>query len=204
MRRAVAEFTERWEQELTPEERRAAENLLGELDDMAAYQVKGRSAEQMLADSLQRQEAQAMVRGVSAYLSAVIQSCDRLLRPDDLDELKRLRAELDAARDAGDQAAAVDAAERADAAIAALGHTVRVLTYCRVFVVQGMVSPALAQQIRAALQRVDDGLDTGNYELVNAGMTDLVECYALAGQDIDAHHGSVPSGPVRPEEAGPR
>ncbi|MFF3597324.1 Hsp70 family protein [Kitasatospora indigofera] len=203
-RRAVAEFTERWEQELTPEERRAAENLLGELDDMAAGQVKGRSAEQMLADSLQRQEAQAMVRGVSAYLSAVIQSCDRLLRPDDLDELKRLRAELDAARDAGDQAAAVDAAERADAAIAALGHTVRVLTYCRVFVVQGMVSPALAQQIRAALQRVDDGLDTGNYELVNAGMTDLVECYALAGQDIDAHHGSVPSGPVRPEEAGPR
>ena len=203
-RRAVAEFTERWEQELTPEERRAAESLLGELDDMAAGQVRGRSAEQVLAESLQRQEAQAMVRGVSAYLNAVIQSCDRLLRPEDLDELKRLRTRLDEARDAGDQAAALAVAEQADAAIAALGHTVRVLTYCRVFVAQGMVSPALAQQVRAGLQRVDDGLDTGNYELVNAGMTELVECYALAGQDIDAHHDAVPSGPVRPEEAGPR
>ena len=39
---------------------------------------------------------------------------------------------------------------------------------------------------------------------VNAGMTGPVECYALAGQDIDDHHDSVPSGPVRPEEAGPR
>ncbi|WP_371481020.1 hypothetical protein [Kitasatospora sp. NBC_00315] len=40
--------------------------------------------------------------------------------------------------------------------------------------------------------------------LVNAGMAGLVECYALAGHDIDDHHDSVPSGPVRPEKAGPR
>ncbi|UGQ13224.1 Hsp70 family protein [Yinghuangia sp. ASG 101] len=200
-RRKLEDFTDRWSDELTPAEKSAARRLLDTLDDTAAGQTGGRSVDAVLAEARQRLEAQSEVRYAEAYLTAFIACTEAVVSAGDLDVLRGHLDALRRAREAGDWVAALDAAQRGLTYADELGHTARMLTMCRVFVAQDLVSPALAQRIRTELAGLEDAVRGVNMEKANRHLTVLVDLYAAAMRE----RGEVAPNPddmtIRLEEA---
>jgi molecular chaperone DnaK len=78
------------------------------------------------------------------------------------------------------------------------------LTMCNVYVSQNMVSPALAQRILAELRALDTAVEAADMGAANSHNSALLGLYAEAQHELDDERPIEPSGPVRPEEAGPR
>ncbi|GAA3001652.1 MULTISPECIES: Hsp70 family protein [unclassified Kitasatospora] len=202
--RQIESFTDRWGGELTEAEMREAQRLMDSLDDLAAGQTRGRSVDAALERAQQQLKAQRWVRGSEAYLSLFIHYCEKHLDPSDLDQLRSVAAELRLRREAADWEGAVRAAQRADELCDALGHTMRMLTMCNVYVTQNMVSPALGQLIMAELRGLDEAVEAPNMAEVNTHMSNLLALYAQAQRELGSEPAQESLGPVRPEEAGPR
>ncbi|MEU3572206.1 Hsp70 family protein [Kitasatospora sp. NPDC036755] len=202
--RQIESFTDRWGGELTEAERREAQRLMDTLDDLAAGQTRGQSVDAALERAQQQLKAQRWVRGSEAYLSLFIHYCEKHLDPSDLDRLRSVAAELRLRREAADWEGAVRAAQKADELCDALGHTMRMLTMCNVYVTQNMVSPALAQLIMAELRGLDEAVEAPNMAEVNTHMSNLLALYAQAQRELGSEPAQESLGPVRPEEAGPR
>ncbi|MFJ6774962.1 Hsp70 family protein [Kitasatospora sp. NPDC091257] len=202
--RQIESFTDRWGGELTEAEMREAQRLMDSLDDLAAGQTRGRSVDAALERAQQQLKAQRWVRGSEAYLSLFIHYCEKHLDPSDLDRLRSVAAELRLRREAADWEGAVRAAQRADELCDALGHTMRMLTMCNVYVTQNMVSPALGQLIMAELRGLDEAVEAPNMAEVNTHMSNLLALYAQAQRELGSEPAQESLGPVRPEEAGPR
>ncbi|WP_051711551.1 Hsp70 family protein [Streptomyces sp. NRRL S-350] len=202
--RQIESFTDRWGGELTEAEMREAQRLLETLDDLAAGQTRGQSVDQALERAQLQLKAQRWVRGSEAYLSLFLHYCEKHLDPSDLDRLRSVAAELRLRREAADWEGAMDAAQRADELCDSLGHTMRMLTMCNVYVTQNMVSPALGQLIMAELRGLDAAVEAPNMEEVNRHMSNLLALYAQAQRELGSEPSAESLGPVRPEEAGPR
>ncbi|RKT19064.1 Hsp70 protein [Streptomyces sp. 1114.5] len=202
--RQIESFTDRWGGELTEAEMREAQRLMDTLDDLAAGQTRGRSVDEALERAQLQLKAQRWVRGSEAYLSLFIHYCEKHLDPSDLDRLRSVSAELRLRREAADWEGAMRAAQRADELCDSLGHTMRMLTMCNVYVTQNMVSPALAQLIMAELRGLDAAVEAPNMEEVNRHMSNLLALYAQAQRELGSEPTAESLGPVRPEEAGPR
>ncbi|MFD8782936.1 Hsp70 family protein [Kitasatospora sp. NPDC059599] len=202
--RQIETFTDRWGGELTEAEMREAQQLMDTLDDLAAGQTRGRSVDEALERAQRQLKAQRWVRGSEAYLSLFIHYCEKHLDPSDLDRLRSVSAELRLRREAADWEGAMRAAQRADELCDALGHTMRMLTMCNVYVTQNMVSPALGQLIMAELRGLDAAVEAPNMEEVNTHMSNLLALYAQAQRELGSEPAAESLGPVRPEEAGPR
>ncbi|WP_051830793.1 MULTISPECIES: Hsp70 family protein [Streptomyces] len=202
--RQIESFTDRWGGELTEAEMREAQRLMDTLDDLAAGQTRGRSVDEALERAQLQLKAQRWVRGSEAYLSLFIHYCEKHLDPSDLDRLRSVSAELRLRREAADWEGAMRAAQRADELCDSLGHTMRMLTMCNVYVTQNMVSPALAQLITAELRGLDAAVEAPNMEEVNKHMSNLLALYAQAQRELGSEPTAESLGPVRPEEAGPR
>ncbi|MFF4379896.1 Hsp70 family protein [Kitasatospora sp. NPDC001547] len=202
--RQIETFTDRWGGELTEAEMREAQRLMDTLDDLAAGQTRGQSVDAALERAQQQLKAQRWVRGSEAYLSLFIHYCEKHLDPSDLDRLRSVAAELRLRREAADWEGAVRAAQKADELCDALGHTMRMLTMCNVYVTQNMVSPALAQLIMAELRGLDAAVEAPNMADVNTHMSNLLALYAQAQRELGSEPAQESLGPVRPEEAGPR
>ncbi|MFI2608877.1 Hsp70 family protein [Kitasatospora sp. NPDC018619] len=202
--RQIESFTDRWGGELTEAERREAQRLMDTLDDLAAGQTRGQSVDAALERAQQQLKAQRWVRGSEAYLSLFLHYCEKHLDPSDLDRLRSVAAELRLRREAADWEGAVRAARRADELCDSLGHTMRMLTMCNVYVTQNMVSPALAQLIMAELRGLDEAVEAPNMAQVNTHMSNLLALYAQAQRELGSEPAQESLGPVRPEEAGPR
>ncbi|MFJ7911796.1 Hsp70 family protein [Kitasatospora sp. NPDC096204] len=202
--RQIESFTDRWGGELTEAERREAQRLMDTLDDLAAGQTRGQSVDAALERAQQQLKAQRWVRGSEAYLSLFIHYCEKHLDPSDLDRLRSVAAELRLRREAADWEGAVRAARKADELCDSLGHTMRMITMCNVYVTQNMVSPALAQLIMAELRGLDAAVEAPNMAAVNTHMSNLLALYAQAQRELGSEPAPESLGPVRPEEAGPR
>ncbi|MEU9040991.1 MULTISPECIES: Hsp70 family protein [unclassified Kitasatospora] len=202
--RQIETFTDRWGGELTEAEMREAQRLMDALDDLAAGQTRGQSVDEALERAQRQLKAQRWVRGSEAYLSLFIHYCEKHLDPSDLDRLRSVSAELRLRREAADWEGAMRAAQRADELCDALGHTMRMLTMCNVYVTQNMVSPALGQLIMAELRGLDAAVEAPNMEEVNKHMSNLLALYAQAQRELGSEPAAESLGPVRPEEAGPR
>ncbi|GAB7185861.1 Hsp70 family protein [Kitasatospora sp. Ki12] len=202
--RQIETFTDRWGGELTEAEMREAQRLMDTLDDLAAGQTRGQSVDEALERAQRQLKAQRWVRGSEAYLSLFIHYCEKLLDPSDLDRLRSVAAELRLKREAADWEGAMRAAQRADELCDSLGHTMRMLTMCNVYVTQNMVSPALGQLIMAELRGLDAAVEAPNMEEVNKHMSNLLALYAQAQRELGSEPSAESLGPVRPEEAGPR
>lgn len=202
--RQIESFTDRWGGELTEAEMREAQRLMDSLDDLAAGQTRGQSVDAALERAQQQLKAQRWVRGSEAYLSLFIHYCEKHLDPSDLDRLRSVAAELRLRREAADWEGAVRAAQRADELCDSLGHTMRMLTMCNVYVTQNMVSPALGQLIMAELRGLDAAVEAPNMAEVNTHMSNLLALYAQAQRELGSEPAQESLGPVRPEEAGPR
>ncbi|MFG2912087.1 Hsp70 family protein [Kitasatospora sp. NPDC048298] len=202
--RQIESFTDRWGSELTEAERREAQRLMDTLDDLAAGQTRGQSVDAALERAQQQLKAQRWVRGSEAYLSLFIHYCEKHLDPSDLDRLRSVAAELRLRREAADWEGAVRAARKADELCDSLGHTMRMITMCNVYVTQNMVSPALAQLIMAELRGLDAAVEAPNMAEVNTHMSNLLALYAQAQRELGSEPAPESLGPVRPEEAGPR
>ncbi|MEV7184962.1 Hsp70 family protein [Kitasatospora sp. NPDC093102] len=202
--RQVESFTDRWGGELTEAEKREAQRLMDTLDDLAAGQTRGQSVDAALERAQQQLKAQRWVRGSEAYLSLFIHYCEKHLDPSDLDRLRSVAAELRLRREAADWEGAMRAARKADELCDSLGHTMRMLTMCNVYVTQNMVSPALAQLIMAELRGLDAAVEAPNMADVNRHMSNLLALYAQAERELGSEPAQESLGPVRPEEAGPR
>ncbi|MFJ8622985.1 Hsp70 family protein [Kitasatospora sp. NPDC093550] len=202
--RQIETFTDRWGGELTEAEMREAQRLMDTLDDLAAGQTRGQSVDEALERAQRQLKAQRWVRGSEAYLSLFIHYCEKHLDPSDLDRLRSVSAELRLRREAADWEGAMRAAQRADELCDSLGHTMRMLTMCNVYVTQNMVSPALAQLIMAELRGLDAAVEAPNMEDVNRHMSNLLALYAQAQRELGSEPSAESLGPVRPEEAGPR
>ncbi|MFI8456002.1 Hsp70 family protein [Kitasatospora sp. NPDC085464] len=202
--RQIETFTDRWGGELTEAEMREAQRLMDSLDDLAAGQTRGQSVDEALERAQRQLKAQRWVRGSEAYLSLFIHYCEKHLDPSDLDRLRSVSAELRLRREAADWEGAMRAAQRADELCDSLGHTMRMLTMCNVYVTQNMVSPALGQLIMAELRGLDAAVETPNMEEVNKHMSNLLALYAQAQRELGSEPAAESLGPVRPEEAGPR
>ncbi|MET8541958.1 Hsp70 family protein [Kitasatospora sp. NPDC004799] len=202
--RQIETFTDRWGGELTEAEMREAQRLMDTLDDLAAGQTRGQSVDAALERAQQQLKAQRWVRGSEAYLSLFLHYCEKHLDPSDLDRLRSVAAELRLRREAADWEGAVRAAQRADELCDSLGHTMRMLTMCNVYVTQNMVSPALAQLIMAELRGLDAAVEAPNMADVNTHMSNLLALYAQAQRELGSEPTPESLGPVRPEEAGPR
>ncbi|WP_369184571.1 Hsp70 family protein [Streptomyces sp. Y1] len=202
--RQIETFTDRWGKELTEAEMREAQRLMNTLDDLAAGQTRGQSVDEALERAQRQLKAQRWVRGSEAYLSLFIRYCEKHLDPSDLDRLRSVAAELRLRREEADWEGAMRAAQRADDLCDSLGHTMRMLTMCNVYVNQNLVSPLLAQQMRAHLRGLDEAVEAANMEEVNRHMSALLELYAQAERELGSEPAAESLGPVRPEEAGPR
>ncbi|MFJ9445933.1 Hsp70 family protein [Kitasatospora sp. NPDC101235] len=202
--RQVESFTDRWGGELTEAEMRETQRLMDTLDDLAAGQTRGQSVDAALERAQQQLRAQRWVRGSEAYLSLFIHYCEKHLDPSDLDRLRSVAAELRLRREAADWEGAMRAARKADELCDSLGHTMRMLTMCNVYVTQNMVSPALAQLIMAELRGLDAAVEAPNMADVNRHMSNLLALYAQAERELGSEPAQESLGPVRPEEAGPR
>ncbi|MER7752816.1 Hsp70 family protein [Kitasatospora sp. NPDC097643] len=202
--RQIESFTDRWGGELTEAERREAQRLMEQLDDLAAGQTRGQSVDEALERAQRQLKAQRWVRGSEAYLSLFIAYCEKHLDPSDLDRLRSVAAELRLRREAADWEGAMRAAQKADELCDSLGHTFRMLTMCNVYVNQNMVSPALAQLIIAELRGLDTGVEQTNMEAVNRHMSNLLALYAQAQRELGSEPLAESLGPVRPEEGGLR
>ncbi|MGW3178507.1 Hsp70 family protein [Kitasatospora sp. NPDC001119] len=202
--RQIESFTDRWGGELTEAEMREAQRLMDTLDDLAAGQTRGQSVDAALERAQQQLKAQRWVRGSEAYLSLFIHYCEKLLDPSDLDRLRSVAAELRLRREAADWDGAVRSARKADELCDSLGHTMRMLTMCNIYVTQSMVSPALAQLIMAELRGLDEAVEAPNMADVNTHMSNLLALYAQAQRELGSEPAQESLGPVRPEEAGPR
>ncbi|MFE7531033.1 Hsp70 family protein [Kitasatospora sp. NPDC057542] len=202
--RQVESFTDRWGGELTEAEMRETQRLMDTLDDLAAGQTRGQSVDAALERAQQQLKAQRWVRGSEAYLSLFIHYCEKHLDPSDLDRLRSVAAELRLRREAADWEGAMRAARKADELCDSLGHTMRMLTMCNVYVTQNMVSPALAQLIMAELRGLDAAVEAPNMADVNRHMSNLLALYAQAERELGSEPAQESLGPVRPEEAGPR
>ncbi|MFE6052935.1 Hsp70 family protein [Kitasatospora sp. NPDC056446] len=202
--RQIETFTDRWGGELTEAEMREAQRLMDTLDDLAAGQTRGRSVDEALERAQRQLKAQRWVRGSEAYLSLFLHYCEKHLDPSDLDRLRSVAADLRLRREAADWEGAMRAAQRADELCDSLGHTMRMLTMCNVYVTQNMVSPALGQLIMAELRGLDAAVEAPNMEAVNTHMSNLLALYAQAQRELGSEPTAESLGPVRPEEAGPR
>ncbi|MBD0672917.1 Hsp70 family protein [Streptomyces sp. CBMA156] len=202
--RQIETFTDRWGGELTEAEMREAQRMMDALDDLAAGQTRGRSVDAALELAQQQLKAQRWVRSSEAYLSLFIHYCEKHLDPSDLDRLRSVAAELRLRREAADWEGAMRAAQKADELCDALGHTMRMLTMCNVYVTQNMVSPALGQLIMAELRGLDAAVEAPNMAEVNTHMSNLLALYAQAQRELGSEPAQESLGPVRPEEAGPR
>ncbi|HSA53969.1 MAG TPA: Hsp70 family protein [Yinghuangia sp.] len=200
-RRQLEDFTDRWSDELTPAEKTAAKNLLDTLDDTAAGQTGGRSVDAVLAEARQRLDAQSEARYAEAYLTAFIACTEAVVSAEDRDVLRGHLDRLRRARESGDWRAALDAAQRGLAFADELGHTARMLTMCRVFVAQDMVSPALAHRIRAELSGLEAAVRAVNMEQANRHLTMLVDLYAAAMRERGEVAPDFDVQTIRPEEA---
>jgi molecular chaperone DnaK (HSP70) len=199
-RMAIEGYTERWEDELTEAERRAARRAIEDLDDVSAGQTRGRSAEELLRVFEEQARIQSRARGTDAYLGAVLAFCDKLLSDEDLDAIRHAREELKSARDRADFEAMKRLTVAADRLTDSMGPNVLMVTYSHVFVSQNLLSPALSQRLRSALRSIDEGMEEANLEKVNQALSALVGLHAEALREMDdAPAPDIHSTPVRPE-----
>lgn len=164
----------RWGAELTNAERDEIQTFIGRLDEATGEPSEPDAPLDDLlfrADEIVRYTAAARAR--DALLTAIIASAGRYLSADQLDTIRRIQANLWQARQRGDLLVCMAIAEESDRDIKALGAPLLIVAHARTCLEQGRLSPNLAQQVRVALQDVDDGLDADNDQRIRQGVTTL-------------------------------
>ncbi|MEZ0091711.1 Hsp70 family protein [Streptacidiphilus sp. EB129] len=183
-RTEIESYTEHWSDELTEAEKTAARKAIEDLDDFSSGMTEGRSVEAALRSFSEQADIQRRARGTDAYVGAVLFFCEKLIRDEDREALRRVHDELRAARERADFDAMKRLTIACDRLADSLGPNILVVTYSHIYVSQNLLSPALTQRLRSALRAIDDGLESANMEQVNQALSTLVDLYAAAQAEL--------------------
>jgi hypothetical protein len=191
-RQAVTGLLDRWTKELTAEELAVLYRTADGLDQLAAGSDR-RSVDAAVAEAEKLADTISTLRGEQAYVGAVRSAAGRYLSESQRRTLDAFHGAIQDARERGDLLAARAVADNAEAEIESYGDGVRTLVYCRTFLSQGDLSPALAGQVRAALRRLDDALERDQQDEVRDAMRTLLDLWEDVKRELDENDDRLPT-----------
>jgi molecular chaperone DnaK (HSP70) len=194
-REEVLKFVDQWNEELTTAERQSFQDTLSEIE--AATQVDSVRApeiEPMLRRVMDLTGLARSVRGTDAWLSAIRRNAGRYIDRTKLAELEQIQSELQTAREHADWEAGRTLLRREDEATSTLGGRIILIVNCVTLAEQHKISQGLAQRVFTARGHIDEGLNSGDAQDLEAGLSSLESLWPDIKAELDAQGEVIKTG----------
>jgi molecular chaperone DnaK len=200
-RQEIVNFLDRWKDETTLAEQVAIRERIKTIDNLlVGEQVSGMSREQLekqTADASASLENLSHVRGTQATLSQTLARLEGIAPPDDLQRMRQIHQNLDAARNRADFEAAQRLADEGSAEYEKLGG-LRSFIFAEFLGESDKLSPSLATRVQNATSTIRRGMQSNNMNQVDSGFSALENLWPEIHSELERQGQSAPS-LVRPE-----